>query len=259
MTNKTNTSLMEKVEKSDAVVREVSGKQGFPDLLDKYKGEIAKALPEHIKPERMMRLALGAFNKNPKLKQCDPMSIMSAVMDSAVCGLEMNTPLDHAYLIPYGKEATFQLGYKGLVELCHRTNKYKRIDAVAVYEQDHFEYELGLNHKLEHRPSDEQSGEPTHYYAVIELINGFNKFVVMSHKQVLAHGIEYSPSYKKQYNDFEKGSVWKTNFPAAAKKTVLKAALNLCPKTTELSYQLAAEEKNIEKKDDGITIDIGGK
>lgn len=258
MTNKTNTSLMEKVEKSDAVVREVSGKQGFPDLLSKYKGEIAKALPEHIKPERMMRLALGAFNKNPKLKQCDPMSIMSAVMESASLGLEMNTPLQEAYLIPYGKEAQFQLGYKGIVELCHRTNKYTRIEAMEVYEQDHFEYELGLNRKLEHRIEGEQSGEPTHYYAVVELKNGFSAFTVMTHKQVVNHASKYSQSWSKQHNSFSKGSAWESHFISQAKKTVLKQALNLCPKTTELSYQLATEDKGSEKKDDGLTIDIGG-
>lgn len=87
-------------------------KQGktIKDYIQIYSGEIEKALPSVMTPERFTRIMTSAVSNNPKLAQCDAMSFISAMMTAAQLGLEPNTPLGQAYLIPYGKQCQFQLG-----------------------------------------------------------------------------------------------------------------------------------------------------
>ena len=133
------------------------------DLIKAMEPEIKKALPEVITPERFTRMALSALNTTPKLRECTQMSFLAALMNAAQLGLEPNTPLGQAYLIPYNNKGTmecqFQIGYKGLIDLSYRNPQMQIISAQAVYENDDFSYELGLNPKLEHCPTLGERGE----------------------------------------------------------------------------------------------------
>ena len=89
----------------------------IPDMVKAMMPEIKRALPAVITPERFTRIALSALNNTPALQQCTPMSFLAALMNAAQLGLEPNTPLGQAYLIPYKNKGTmecqFQIGYKG--------------------------------------------------------------------------------------------------------------------------------------------------
>lgn len=207
------------------------------DLIKRMEPEIKRALPAQISPERFSRIAMTAVRNTPKLQACDPMSFLAALMQSAQLGLEPNTPLGQAYLIPYGREAQFQLGYQGMLTLAYRTGEYRSIYAMPVYANDEFEYEYGLDEKLVHKPAEYPEGEPTHYYAVYKLKNGGYGFVVMSRKQIENHRDKYSPSAKQG-----KHSPWVTDFDSMAKKTVLKQLLKYAPKSVEFASALAADE-----------------
>ena len=206
------------------------------DLIKRMEPEIRRALPKQISTERFTRIAMTAVRNTPKLQACDPMSFIAALMQSAQLGLEPNTPLGQAYLIPYGREAQFQLGYQGMLTLAYRTGEYQSIYAHAVYENDHFEYEYGLNEKLVHVPAEDPQGEPIYYYAVYKLQNGGHGFVVMSRKQIEKHRDQYSPSAKSKH------SPWNTDFDSMAKKTVLKQLLKYAPKSVEFATQVAQDE-----------------
>lgn len=226
--NTSNVSAM--IDSSDN--KPVKKDVGFQSLLKKMEGEIQKALPKVMTPERFIRVAMTAYRQNPKLQQCDGTSIIAALMESAQLGLEVNTPLGHAYIIPYGKQAQYQIGYQGILELCYRTGEYKQIAAYEVYEQDEFDYELGLNQKLYHKPHKSPAGEPTFYYAIYKRKDGGEGFFVMSREQVLAHKTKYS---KTDYG-------WKLDFNAMAKKTVIKKALKTAQKSIEISKAMAFDE-----------------
>jgi recombination protein RecT len=215
----------------------VKPEQQIAALLKKMEPEIARALPKHLTADRLARIALTSIRQNPKLLGCDQMSLLAGVMQSAQLGLEPNTPLGEAYLIPYGKEAQFQIGYKGIIALAHRTGEYQSIYAHEVYPNDKFEYAYGLDKKLIHVPADEPEGEPIYYYAVYKLKNGGFDFVVWSAKKIDAHAKKYSQAYQKGWT-----TPWKTDFPAMAKKTVLKEVLKYAPKSAELAKALAADE-----------------
>ena len=212
--------------------------------------QIKNALPENIKPERMVRIALTALTKDTKLSQCTPASFMGAVLTSAQLGLECNTPLGQAYLIPYNERgqmtAHFQLGYQGVLELCYRSGLYKTIQARVVYEGDEFEYEHGFNERLYHKPYG-KSDKPTHAYAFYELINGGRGFEVMSWEAILAHAKKYSQSRAGG------SSPWDTAPESMAMKTVLKKTLKLAPKSVEVAEAITHDNAviNVHKESEG--------
>lgn len=202
-------------------------KKSMQQYIKSMEGEIAKALPSVITPERFTRIVLSAISVNPNLSKCTPSSFLGAMMTSAQLGLEVNTPLGQAYVLPYsnkGKlEAQFQLGYKGLIDLAYRSGEVEVIQAHVVYENDEFECEYGLEPKLTHKPADKDRGEPIKVYAVFKTKSGGYGFEVMSMDDVKAHAAKYSKSYGSSY------SPWKTNFEEMAKKTVLKKVLKYAP------------------------------
>lgn len=230
----------------------------FLDLLKAMRPAIEKAVPRQLGPERFLRIAQTAFSSNPKLQQAEPMTIISGLMLAVQMGLEVNTPLGQAYLIPYYNnktrrmEAQFQAGYQGILSLAYRTNLYKNISAHEVYPNDRFEYALGLNRKLEHIPANIAEGEPVYYYAVYQTVTGGDGFVVWSHDKVLKHAKKFSKSFNKTENKFF--GPWHDNFPAMAKKTVLLDLMKYAPKSIEIERFLAQEGVTRETLDEDMGI-----
>ena len=95
-------SVKNKITQAGAVPASNVAETSFEGHLKRMHGEIAKALPKHFQSERFTRLALTAFRQSPELQKCSPISIIAALMESAQLGLEPNTSLGHAYLIPFG-------------------------------------------------------------------------------------------------------------------------------------------------------------
>lgn len=212
----------------------------IPDLIKVMEPEIKKALPSVITPERFTRMALSALNNTPKLKECSQISFLAAMMNAAQLGLEPNTPLGQAYLIPYknkGKlECQFQIGYKGMIDLVYRNEQVQMIQAQIVYENDYFEYELGLESRLIHRPALDNRGEMTLVYALFRLKNGGYGFEVMSREDIIKYAEKYSQGINSSY------SPWKSNFEDMAKKTVIKRVLKFAPLKTDFLRAMATDE-----------------
>ena len=226
MTTVNQTGIIQKQAENKAVAQPTNNKT-LRDLVTVMQGEIAKALPKVITPDRFTRIALSAISNNPKLEECTKLSFLGALMNSAQLGLEPNTPLGQAYLIPYynGKnkryECQFQIGYKGLLDLAYRSGEIATIQAHIVFENDSFEYELGIDPVLKHKPAPSNRGNMTYAYAMFQLKNGGKAFVVMSKDDIIAHGKKYSKTYG--------AGPWQTDFESMAKKTVLKQLLKYAP------------------------------
>lgn len=210
------------------------------EMIKVLEPEIKRALPSILTPERFTRMALSAVNNTPKLAECSPMSFIAALMNAAQLGLEPNTVLGQAYLIPYknkGKlECQFQIGYKGMIDLAYRSGQVQMIQAQAVYENDAFEYELGLNPRLVHRPAAWDRGQNTYFYAVFHTINGGYNFSVMSRGEMEVFAASYSKAYTSEY------SPWKTSFEEMGKKTVLKQALKYAPLKVDFQKAVSMDE-----------------
>lgn len=225
----------------NAVTNKPAGeKKTMQQYIKAMEGEIKKALPSVITPERFTRIVLSALSTNPKLGACSPQSFMGAMMTSAQLGLEVNTPLGQAYIIPYSnkgqQEAQFQIGYKGLIDLAYRSGEVELVQAHCVYENDKFECEFGLNPKLIHVPADTDRGDFIKVYAMFKTKNGGYGFEVMSKEAVIAHATKYSQAFSSNY------SPWKTSFEEMAKKTVLKKCLKYAPMKSDFVRAVVQDE-----------------
>ena len=225
-------------EKAENKIEKIQKGNKMKDFVKLYQNQIAKALPSVITVERFSRMVLTAITKNPKLSECTPQSFVGAMLTAAQLGLEPNTPLGQAYLIPYGDNCQFQIGYKGLLELAYRSGEIKTLEARCVYENDDFSIEYGLNPNLIHKPSFKDKGELIGIYAVCHLNNEGYFFEFMSKEEIENHRNKYSKSYKK--ND----SAWQTDFENMAKKTVIKKLLKYAPLKTEFVRAVAEDEQS---------------
>lgn len=230
MANVIQQQMENKVEKSNK-------QRTIKDYIKMYESQIARALPNVITPERFSRMVLTAITKTPKLAECTPESFMGAMLTAAQLGLEPNTPLGQAYLIPYGNKCEFQIGYKGLLELAHRSGELKTLEAHCVYENDEFSVEYGLNPNLIHKPCFKDKGELLGIYVVYHTNNGGYAFEFMSKEDIENHRNQYSKSYKSA------SSAWQTDFESMAKKTVIKRLLKYAPLKTEFVRAIANDEQ----------------
>jgi len=225
--------------KKDTSVR-LTKSMSIADMVKALEPEIKRALPSVLTPERFTRMALSAINNTPKLTECTPMSFIAALMNAAQLGLEPNTPLGQAYLIPYKNkgilETQFQIGYKGLLELAYRNERMQSIEAHTIYENDDFYYELGLNPQLRHIPEWNERGEIRGFYAVFKLDNGGYRFEVMSRYDIDQYASRYSRAFSSEY------SPWRSNYEAMAKKTVIKQLLKYAPMKSDFQKAMSMDE-----------------
>lgn len=222
----------------------------FPAMLEKFKGEIARALPRHINPDRMARIALTAFRMTPKLAECDPRSVFAAVIQSSQLGLEVGL-MGEAHLVPFKGQCQLIPGYTGLMKLARQSGLVQDIYAHEVRVKDKFTLKLGMERSLDHEPltapggfpaSDEERGEVAGFYAVAVFKDGSRTFVAMSRKEVEkirdgSRGYQSARQYKKE-------SVWDTDFVAMGLKTVIRRLSKFLPKSPELATALAMDAVN---------------
>lgn len=209
--------------------------QTIRQLLDRSKQQIRLALPNHMSPDRMLRITMTSVQRNPDLLDCTPESLMGAIIQSAQLGLEPDGVLGHSYLVPYGKVCTFIPGYKGLMVLARRSGEISTIMAEVVHSKDVFEYELGLNAKLKHIPTDEEDeGAFIAAYAVAKLKDGGVQFVVMRKTAI--------DKIRKRSAAANKGP-WVSDYEEMSKKTVLRRLCKYLPCSVELERAIALDER----------------
>ena len=233
------------------------------NLLNKMLPEIEKAIGKVMTADRFARIALTLYNSNELFYSADTKSFLACLMQSAQSGLEPNTILGEAYIVPYKNnkqgtiEVSFQLGYKGLLKLAHNSGQYEAIYAHEVREGDRFEYSYGLNKDLIHVPADIPSNKVTHYYAVYKLKNGGFDFVVWSKERVEQHAKTFSKQYTYK-GAINNNSIWAKNFDSMAKKTVIIDVLKYAPKSVEMARAMQEDYKadTTEEVQEFNTIDI---
>lgn len=217
--------------------------QNFNDMM---KAELARVfpaiksvVPKHMTPERMARIALTTISRTPALAECTPASIIGAVMNCAILGLEPNL-IGHAYLVPFHngktgrKEAQFQIGYKGLIDLVRRSGNVSSIYAHEVCQKDEFDYCYGLKKDLNHKPAEGDRGLVTHYYACYHLKDGAYDFVVMTRAEVEA--------YRDKYSKAAKFGPWVDNFDEMAKKTLIRRLVKYMPISIEVAEHISRDD-----------------
>lgn len=211
--------------------QENGGKPTVAQLIEQMKPEIGRALPKHMDPDRLARIALTVLRQTPGLARCTPNSFLGALMTCAQLGLEPG-PLGEAYLVPFGNEVTFIPGYRGLIKLAWQSGQLESIDAQVVHEADHFDYEYGLHPFLEHKPTMGTPGKAVAAYCVARLQNGGSAFRVMSVAEVEA--------IRKRSRSSAKGP-WVSDWDAMARKTVIRQLIKMLPMSTSMVNLMTAD------------------
>lgn len=226
-------------------VAQPADKLTLPQLIERMKPEIARALPKHLNPDRMARIATTVLKQNPGLSRCTPESFLGALMTASQLGLEPGA-LGEAYLVPYGNTATFIPGYRGLIKLAWQSDQLADIWAEIAYENDAFTYDLGLNRDIKHTPAAGDRGKPTHVYAAARLKSGGTPFVVMTVAEVDAI---------RNRSKAKSNGPWVTDWAAMAKKTAIKQLSKWLPMSTE--FQLATQyDESVRTDVDTELIDV---
>jgi recombination protein RecT len=152
--------------------------------------QLKLALPRHMSPERMIRVAVTAIQKTPKLMECSQQSLIACIVEASQLGLEPDGVIGHAYLVPYKNkttgrmEAQLMAGYKGLIELARRSGQIGAVNAEIVFANDEFRIVKGLNPDLIHIPNWEDPGEMIAAYATAKLKDGDVQFCVLSRAEI---------------------------------------------------------------------------
>lgn len=218
-------------------------------MLEQMKPELALALPKHMTPDRMARQALTAFRTTEKLAECSPQSFLGALMTCAQVGLEPG-PQGHVYIIPYWNrrassfEATFILGYQGMLELARRSGELLDVSAHTIYQGEvdagRFDVEYGTNGSIRHKPmvlaSPEERGAAVGYYARATLKTGGRPFVVLSKADV-----EVFRRRSATQKDNPSGP-WNSDYEPMAWKTCIRRLSRWLPQSAELAAALGHEE-----------------
>lgn len=207
-------------------------KNRFSEVLDKGAAGFMSSL-------------LTVYNGNSQLQKCTTKSILGAAGLAATMKLPIIPSLGYAYIVPYGNEAQFQIGTKGLVQLAHRTGHYKKIHTGIVREGEICGFDVLTGDAI---VGEKISEKIVGYVAYMELINGFNKTFYMTVAEIEEHAKKYSQSYAYDLRSGKKTSVWSTNFDAMAKKTVLKLLLkNWGVMSAEMQEAIRADQSVVDK------------
>lgn len=217
----------------------------FRSLLEQMKGQLATALPRHLRADRMIRVVMTSVQRTPKLLDCTRESLIGCIVQAAQLGLEPDGLLGHAYLIPYKTTCTLVIGYKGLLKLARQSGELSTISVVAVYAKDKFEFVRGDDEKITHVPATiplDAKGQPdlswdpgslTHVYAIARLKDGAVQREVMDVGE-----IEQVRRRSKASGD----GPWVTDYAEMAKKTVLRRLCKLLPSSVEAAQAVALDE-----------------
>lgn len=200
---------------------------------------------------RFISSVVSAVQTTPALQECTNPSILSAALLGEALNLSPSPQLGQFYMVPFDnkkkgvKEAQFQLGYKGYIQLAERSGYYKKLNVLAIKEGELIRYDP-LNEEIEvELIEDDIVREETPamgYYAMFEYENGFRKTMYWSKKKMLAHAEKYSQAFKrnggaKSLELLEQGKIpekdlwkyssfWFKDFDGMAQKTMLRQLIS---------------------------------
>ena len=245
-------------EEKEAIMSQALTKQendGIKRMLAANIKAVKTVLPKHMTPERMLRISYTAISRSPSLARCTPISLLNAVIEASMLGLEVNSPLGQASMVPFYNGKTKQMEaqlipeYKGKIELAYRSGLVKSFQAHPVFEKDKFHYSYGLTPDLYHVPTKEKDrGKLVAAYAVVNYLNGGVDFEVIEEAAAMEAKAK-SASAKQDEKNKTTLSVWNSDEEASMwVKTAVHRLFKRVPKSPE--YQALARAQELSAKAD---------
>lgn len=236
----------------------VGSKDSLKRVMDTpdFKESLKSVAGKYLTAEHVIKAALLAVSRQPKLLQCTKASFLQAAIKAAELGLDFAGQTGQGYLIPFGKECQFIPGYQGFIEIAYRSERVNYIDAQLVYEKDRYEYNLGSNPYINHQPTlTGDRGKVLFGYAIVKLVGSdMPKIELMSYDDIMKI---------KARSKAKDSGPWKTDEPEMMRKTVLRRAFKYIPKTPEIQTAMEVDNEqfdmNIEElKNDKSNLGANG-
>ena len=218
------------------------------EQVTKARDQIALVLPRHIDVDRVITGVRLALAQNKGLAECEPKTVLFAVMAASRIGLEINGPLQECWLIPYKTECTLQIGYRGFQGLARRGGDIRSIEARLVFEGDHFDVQYGTDPRIDHKPNGETDpAKLTHVYAV-----AFDKAGKSFAFDVLTReDVERARKSSRMAN----GGAWKDHTGEMWRKTAVRRLAKYLPLSPDLA---AAIELDLRGETGEVSAPIPG-
>jgi recombination protein RecT len=226
--------------KRDEKKNSTPAERGIMDVIRQMEPQFQAAMPRGFEAVQLTRDAFTLIRKTPLLARCTQASVLGGLMNIAQLGLRAGV-LGQAWLIPFQdkQNKTYQaqlvIGYKGYVELAHRSPNVAGIVARTAYENDVFEVELGTSDRIVHKPlMTGNRGKPIAHYAVVKFTNGGHTFWWMTEDEMDEHRLLHAGSPNK--------GPWRDNRIEMSQKTVIRKLSRFMPQATELATAVAVDE-----------------
>lgn len=229
-----------------AVPARLSPQKAVKQQLETYRPVIAALLPAHVSEQHFIATVANACRKTPALWTCDQTTILAGALRAAQLGLELNDERNLCYLIPRGNQATFQLGYGGVMELARRATPGLRFNGDIVHANDEFEEVSGSEPRLHHRKALTDRGEPIAWYVVAFFPDGSKQWVVLDRERV---------EYHRAFSSQPKGQMWEKSYDAAALKSCVHELKRWLPSSPELAMAQASDERVITMAEMAAEVD----
>lgn len=204
-------------EKELALVRQIDAPN--------FKTELARAIPNQLKADRLVRMAITMIRANGTLARCTPISVMATVVECAQLGLELDPVIGHAYPVPFGDQCTLIVGYRGFSHLMYQSGAYNEIGTEIVQLGDKFKFALGADRNLTHEPVGPRiTQDPTKWrgaYAYTISLNGHYSFYFMDREEIETTARNRSKSWASYKRD-GKSTPWMTDPVEMYRKTPLR-------------------------------------
>ena len=226
---------------------QVDGAAVVTDVVRRQLPTLADVVPANFNEKRFGRLVVSAAKATPQLMECfateaGQTSVALAAIQAAALGLEPNTPLQEAWLLPQRnkdvQECRLQIGYKGLLKLARNNPDVKEIYAKVVYANDAFDYVYGLNPTLTHKPTKGDKGKLKFAYGVVKFHSGGADFVVLDEADI-AKRKEASRGSSSPSSPWQKweAEMWQ--------KSALRRVLATAVSSPDLAQALAVDEQRL--------------
>jgi recombination protein RecT len=220
---------------------ETKKKANLPALISQSESRIAEILPEGMDPKRVVRLARLAIHRNPDLMECDPVSVIEAILQASQLGLEIGSPIGGAHLVPFKRKCMMIPDYRALIRLALKAGACVKLVAREVYAVDHFEIMQGSADRIIHIPSIDS--EPR----LDEDIIAFYAVATVLDAGTLVTVHEWAPR-----GDVDKirarapagrSGPWVTDYAAMGKKTMVKRVLKWLDLSPELGMAIELDNR----------------
>lgn len=202
---------------------------------DKFQNKIHEVLQDKNRAIKFTAALTSAVANQPALQECEATTILSSALLGESLNLSPSPQLGQYYIVPYKDRkngrtvGTFQLGYKGYVQLALRSGNYKKLNVLEVKEGELISWnplteEIKIN--LIEDEVDRELRPTVGYYVSFEYLNGFSKAMYWTKDKMISHAKKYSKAYASDTKNGTSYSFWTSNFDEMAKKTMLRQIIS---------------------------------